>query len=281
MSVNDFLTLIVAAVAVAVPTVALIISDAVDKRATRSTLTDLAVNVNTKAVAYQDEDWELDANRDMKDDIRRKREGEHFVRMQEIEMLVGQADFLINRIKPGSFAQRIPGLARKPPYPTSVAVTLAQALETVNDPWWADRYWALSAQTDDEHVRALTYKYWGMALCARQEFQRGRCKVYEGLKVVTSAAASECIFRGDICAAMVDFDPERAGCWSAAALDEFDKVSSDDELYSVAEDRIRRVGPVSCDIAKILKGNPDRQLAKGTQPVSSLLCRGIGPCASQ
>ena len=54
MSLNDLVTAILALAAVLVPFAALIISDAVDKRASRSTLTDLAVKINQKAAAYFD-----------------------------------------------------------------------------------------------------------------------------------------------------------------------------------------------------------------------------------
>jgi hypothetical protein len=275
MSVNDILTIIVALAAVAVSVVALVISNAVDKRTTRSALTDLAVKINQKAVAYQEQENEIEADK-AKGHYVRSKEDDHFVRMKEIEMLVGQADFLVYRIKPGFFARRIPQLARRPRYPMSVAVTFAQALEAVNDPWWADRYWDISVQTDDEHFRALTYKYWGMALCVRGEYRRGRRKVYEGYGVVTSQAATECVFRGDICAAMIDFDTDRAECWRYAALEEYRKVAKRDALYRLAEARIELYGPcTSCAIDVVRADNPGMKLTKDEQPVSDLPCRQI------
>lgn len=241
MSVNDLVTVIVAAAAVAASIVGIVISNAVDKRATRSALTDLAVSINEKTVAYEQQAGKIEAAKDEAELARSKQEGVLFVRMKEIEMLAGQADFLVDRIKPGFFARRIPPLARRPRYPQSVAVTLAQALELVADPWWADRYWDIGVQTGDDHFRALTYKYWGMALCGRCEYRRARAVIDKGLSIVSSEAAAECIFRGEICAGMIDFDPDKAECWRTAALDEYGKVARSNELYDIAQDRLSRI----------------------------------------
>jgi hypothetical protein len=277
MSVNDILTLVIALAAVAVSVVALVISNAVDKRATRSALTDLAVKAGKKTKLYQEQQDEIEAGKVQEEDVSRKR-NDLFVRMKEIETLVGQADFLVYRLKPGIFARRIPRLAHRPQYPASVAVTFAQALEAVSDPWWADRYWDIAVQTDDEHFRALTYKYWAMALCVRSERQRGRRKAYEAYSVIQSQAAAECIFRGDMCAAMIDFDMERAECWRYVALEEYGKVVKNDALYGMAVSRTALYGPCSCSHCGIGAARSDKSSIKSIedeQAVSDLPCRQI------
>jgi hypothetical protein len=255
-SVNDILTIVVALAAVAVSAVALLISNAVDKRTTRSALTDLAVKIGKKAAAYEQQGTEIEADRTNGQFVQSKAD-DHFVRMKEIEMLAGQADFLVDRIEPGLFARRIPALARKPRYPASVAITFAQALEAVQDSWWADRYWNKGLKTDDEHFRAWTYTYWGIALCDRGEHQRGRRMTYAGYDVITSQEAAGRIFRGDLCAEMIDHDSDRAGCWRHAALAEYSQVEEDDELYAVAQSRIELYGPWSCLVAATGRGSPD------------------------
>jgi hypothetical protein len=275
MSVNDILTLVIALAAVAVSVVALVISNAVDKRATRSALTDLAVKIGKKTKLYQEQQNEIEASKVKEQDVRSK-DGDLFARMKEIETLVGQADFLVYRLKPGIFARRIPQLARRPQYPASVAVTFAQALEAVSDPWWADRYWDIAVRTDDEHLRALTYKYWAMALCARSEYERGRRKAYEAYGVIASQAAADYIFRGDMCAAMMDFDVERAECWRYVALEEYGRVVKNDALYGVAVSRTELYGPCShCGIDVARSDKASIKLTEDRQTVSDLPCRQI------
>jgi hypothetical protein len=275
--------------------VALVISNAVDKRATRSALTDLAVKVGKKTKLYQDQQSEIEALKEIearreveagaeieadkkeKQDIGSK-EGDLFARMKEIETLVGQADFLVYRLKPGIFARCIPPLARRPRYPASVTVTFAQALEAVSDSWWADRYWDKAVRTDDEHNRALTYKYWAMALCIRTEYQRGREKAYEAYRAVASQTASDCIFRGDMCAGMMSFDTDRAECWRYVALAEYGKVAKNDALYNMAVSRTKLYGPCSyCDIDAARFDGTGLKLTEDKQAVSDLPCRQIAP----
>ena len=134
----------------------------------------------------------------------------------------------------------MPPLGRRPRYPWSVTITPAQALESAEDPWWADRYWRISIETRDPHERAWAYAYWAMALCGRLEYKSARDKVTEGLKGFTSREADACIFRGDVYAAVIPFDPDNSE-WSIDALREYGSVLNTDEQYRTAEDRIRRV----------------------------------------
>lgn len=282
MSVNGFVTAILALAAIVVPIVALVISNTVDKRATRSALTSLAVEVGSKAAAFEKLERKIEDARAKGDHVRAKKDDELFALMKEIEMLVGQADFLVYRIKAGFFARRIPALARRPRFSPSVAVTLAQALESVHDPWWADRYWEMGVQTDDQHVRALTFKYWGMALCGRFEYRRARRKVQDGLRAITSAAAAECIFKGEICAAMIPFDHGNVQYWHDAALEEYGSIFEDDELYSIAEDRIERVQDLMVSTAEPPapdEGSGHQDVDAGGRPPTSCDGRPVPPLA--
>jgi hypothetical protein len=158
----------------------------------------------------------------------------------------------------------------------SVAITFALALEAVQDSWWADRYWNKGLNTDDEHFRAWTYIYWGIALCARGEHQRGRRMAYAGYGVITSQTATGCIFRGDICAEMIDNDSDRSGCWRHAALAEYSKVQEDDELYRVAQSRIELYGPWSCSATTEKRSPEDRPCCQLTQAAESPAGHHVG-----
>ena len=241
MSINDLVTAIIALAAVLVPFAALLISDAVDKRSARSTLTDLAVKVNDMATSYAKLQSETGSTKAAEDYARTKGTDDLYTLCTEIEMLVGQADFLVSRLEPGWFIRWIPSLARRPRYAWSIPVTLAQTLESTDDPWWADQYWEKSVRAEDQHVRAWAFCYWTMALCNRGEYKRAGEKITEGLKDFTSPAASERIFRGEIYAALIPYEPSDSKCWSDKALQEYDLVSEEDELYRTAQDRIARV----------------------------------------
>lgn len=249
MSVNDLVTAILALGAVLVSIVALIISDAVDKRATRNTLTDLAVKINQKAAAYDKLLNETGSAKATADYARTKGSDDLYTRVKELEMLAGQADFLISRLGPGVVSRWIPSLAHRPRYPWSVTITIAQALESAQDPWWADRYWELGVKTRDQYVRAWTYIYWGMALCVRLEYSRAREKVTEGLNGFIAPGPDACIFRGDLYAAIIPFDPGY-GKWTTNALREYGAVLDTDELYSTAQDRIGRVEALMANVDK-------------------------------
>ena len=155
MSVNDVLTLIVAAAAVAVPLAALFISNHVDERAARSTLTDLTLTISKRVAAYDD----LAADK-------------RFAPSREIETLVLQAEFLIRRLT----------TRRGALYPqSSVATTLAMALDKVNDFWWSDKYWPVADQAADDHFKVITCGYWAAALCRRGAFTEGRKVINDAL----------------------------------------------------------------------------------------------------
>jgi len=209
MSVNDILTVIVAALAVVVPTVALMISNRVDERAARNALTDLAVNISKRTAAYQN-----------------LAESKKFVPMQEIEMLVRQAEYLMIRL-----TTRFP--KRKAQFPeSSVAATLAMALDQVNDFWWADKYWQTAANNADPYFYALTCSYWGEALCRRADFKKARDVVAEALKGLPSDKdADACIVKGDVCLSMAKWDKSRAGDWLAKAKSEYRRIPEDDGRY--------------------------------------------------
>lgn len=137
MSINDGLTLIVAAAAVMVPLAALFISNHVDQRAARSTLTDLTLKISQLTAAY--DDLAVD---------------KRFAPSREIETLVLQAEFLIRRLT----------TRRRVLYPqSSVAATLAMALDKVNDFWWSDKYWPIAAEAAEDHFKIITSSYWGAA----------------------------------------------------------------------------------------------------------------------
>jgi len=240
MSLNDLVTAVLALAAILVPFAALIISDAVDKRATRSTLTDLAVKINQKAAAYDKLVTTTESAKVAEDYARTKGSSDLYTRVKELEMFAGQADFLINRLRPGAVTRWIPLLGRRPRYPWSITITLAQALESAQDPWWADRYWRMSIETHDPHERAWAYTYWAMALCNRLEYKCARDKVIDGLRGFTSREADACIFRGDAYAALIPFDPDNSE-WSTDALREFGSIPDTDEQYRTAQDRIERV----------------------------------------
>ena len=117
MSVNNVVTAMLALGAIVVSVVALWINRQVDRRATRSALTDLALRVSEQVAAYEK--------------LSPQSEQESFRRKLDIEVLIRQADSLMQQL----------GTLR----PDSVAVSLAQALESVQDFWWADIYWGQAA----------------------------------------------------------------------------------------------------------------------------------------
>lgn len=218
-------------------------------------MTDLAVKINKKAAAYDKLLRETGSAQATEDYARTKGNDDLYTRVKELEMLVGRADFLVSRLRPGIVSRWIPPLVRRPRYPWSVTITIAQALESAQDPWWADRYWKLGVKTLDQHVRAWTYTYWAMALCTRLEYKRAREKITEGLKDFSAKGSDSCIFRGDVYAAIIPFDPDYAE-WKIGALREYGAVLDKDELYSTAQDRIARV--------KVLAVNADQSSLPST-----------------
>jgi hypothetical protein len=249
MSLNDLVTAILALAAVLVPFAALMISGAVDKRAARSTLTDLAVKINQKAAAYDKLFAATESAQAAADRVQNKGNDDLFTKVKELEMLVGQADFLVNRLKPGVITRWIPQLGRRPRFPSSVAITVAQALESAEDPWWADRYWRMGSETRDPHERAWAYTYWAVALCGRYEYKSARKKVAEGLEGFTCRTTDARIFKGDIYATIIPFDPGNSE-WSTGALNEYGAILTTDEQYKTAQYRIKRVKDMMTSIGQ-------------------------------
>jgi hypothetical protein len=211
VSANDILTLAVAAAAVAVPLVALFISNHADRRAARSALTDLSLKISERTAAYDD----LDANN-------------RFAPSREIEMLVLQAEYLMQSLT----------TRRRVLFPeSSVATTLAMALDKINDFWWSDKHWQKAAETADAYFRVLICSYWGAALIRRRALTQGRDIVDKALEKLptdaadTSNATETCIIRGDICLSMAESDNAEAGKWLARAKTEYGNIPQDDDRY--------------------------------------------------
>jgi hypothetical protein len=99
-------------------------------------LTDLAVKINQKAAAYDKLFAATESAQAAPDRVQNKGNDDLCARVKELEMLAGQADFLVNRLKPGLITRWLPQVGRRPRYPSSVSITLAQALEPAEDPWW-------------------------------------------------------------------------------------------------------------------------------------------------
>ncbi len=209
MSANDVLTLVIAVAAVAVPLAALLISNRVDQRASRSALTDLALKISDRTTAYDD----LPA-------------GKRFPPSREIEMLVLQAEYLM---------QRLTTRARKRAlFPESaVATTMAMALDKVNDFWWSDQYWPKAAATADAYFHALICSYWGEALIRRGAVTEGRKVVRGALDALPSATADTCIVKGDICLGLTEWDNDEAGAWVASARAEYESIPAGDDRYKM------------------------------------------------
>ena len=208
MSTNDVLTLVIAAVAVVVPGVALVISNRVDARSARATLTDMTLRISKQTAAYekllQPLKWEP---------------------AQEIETLVRQAEYLMDRL-----TVRFP--RRKTLFPeSSVAATLAWALDQVNDFWWADKHWRTAAGAADPFLRMSACSYWGQALCRRCDFRQARTVVTGALEQLPAADANTCIVKGDICLSMAQWDLAWAGKWVAKARNAYSDMPKSDGRY--------------------------------------------------
>ncbi len=211
MSLNDVVTALLAAAAVAVPIVALMISNHADQRATRSTLSDLTVKINKATAEYQS-----------LGDV------DKYAPMREIEMLVRQAEYLTERL-----TTRI---LKRTQFPKPlVATTLAQALEAVSDYWWADTHWreATSASGQDPYSRARAFGYWAAALCYRGQAERGKELVDRALSALVSDTADACIVKGEIYMSMAPWDKAVAGDWLDKARNEYGSIPQADERYRV------------------------------------------------
>jgi hypothetical protein len=208
VSVNDVLTLIVGAVAVAVPLAGLVISNRVDERATRGTLSDLTLKLNELMAAYD----ELAPDK-------------KFMPSREIETLVLQAEFMMRRLKSR-------GKARYPR--SSVAATLAMALHKVNDFRWSDRYWSVAAESADDDFRVIVSSYWGAALCYRGQLAKGRAVVDKALGELPRDDGDSCIVKADACLTMAQWDKEQAVDWLDEARGAYKDIPDDDrrEVYA-------------------------------------------------
>lgn len=201
MSVNNVVTAMLALGAIVVSVVALWINRQVDRRATRSALTDLALRVSEQVAAYEK--------------LSPQSEQESFRRKLDIEVLIRQADSLMQQL----------GTLR----PDSVAVSLAQALESVQDFWWADIYWGQAA-TSDLFRRAITIGYWGLALLYRGDPERASLKTQEAVKGLISEEIDAYIVRGNILASMGEGegDSESSTYWFDLAQEQFNHIPVSD-----------------------------------------------------
>jgi hypothetical protein len=172
MSTNDILTAVLAVAALAAVAATLLgfrISNGIDRRAARSALTELTIQVSTKAAKYA-----------------KLTDGDaKYLRALELEVLLREADGLADRL-----GNR---------FPESVGITLAQALEEMVDYWWADRYWEKAATTDDLCFRAQTISYWAIAVWKRGERQRAWIMTTQALESLAEQSSNAHIVRGSIC----------------------------------------------------------------------------------
>lgn len=223
MSANDIVTAVLALGAVLVSVVALVINGITGKRAAVSALTDLSLKVSKRAAAYTDLP---------------EGSGEQFHKAQDIEVLIRQADYLVQQLRPRfpsagarlhSLSARVPALTSlfrspRPRFPETVAITLAEALERVVDPWWADNYWLIAAATDNPYFRAKTISYWGLALWDRREYERSRGKTQEAAEGLILQTTDAYIVRGNIYLQMGMKEPDSAYDWFGRARQEFGKI---------------------------------------------------------
>jgi len=208
MSTNDVLTLAIAALAVVVPTVAIVVSNNVDRRSARATLTDMTLRISQHTAKYE-----------------KLAEPAKWEPAQELETLVRQAEYLMDRL-----TVRFP--RRKALFPeSSVAATLAWALDQVNDFWWADKHWRTATDTADPFLRATACSYWGQALCRRTDFRQARIVVTGALEQLPAMDADACIVKGDICLAMAQWDQAWAGEWVAKARNAYSGMPKSDGRY--------------------------------------------------
>lgn len=200
MSLNDVITAAIAVAAVAVPAAAVYITVNSNRRAARSALTELTLKIAKKGKKYgQVED---------------KNAGEAYDLYMDIVVLARQADDLVRQLRSK--------------FPESVGITIAQALELVNEWWYADHYWRLASDTADPLFRARTTSFWAFALFNRGEHGRGRAKAEEaarGLELSTTQAA---IVRGEIYRWMATLDADNAIGWLMMAGAEYEAIPRTD-----------------------------------------------------
>jgi hypothetical protein len=204
VSVNDIVTWVLGAGAVVVSIVALLINNVVDKRATREALKNLVMQVSEQCIKYQ--------TLSLDDRMR-------FRLSLEIQILVRQADYLMARLGT-QFSE-------------SCAVTLAQALELIQEFWWADTYWRKATATKDRYFRAKTFSYWGLALLARGEWVHGGELTEEAVGLLSPPSTDDYIVRGDIYRAMAQWDNPRTDYWLTKAQEQYQGIPAADHRHEM------------------------------------------------
>jgi hypothetical protein len=190
--------LIVGVATVAVPFAAVVISNRVDERSTRSALSDLTLKIGKRMAAYEV----------LAPDKR-------FMPSREIETLVLQAEFMMRRLT-------VRGRARYPR--SSVATTLALALDKVNDFRWSDTYWSIAAESAEGDFRAIVSGYWGAALCYRGQVTKGRAVVNKALDELSPDDGDSRIVKADACLNMAQWDKTNAVGWLESARREYQDI---------------------------------------------------------
>ncbi|MGD0982802.1 MAG: hypothetical protein ABSA65_03175 [Acidimicrobiales bacterium] len=225
MTLNDALTLVIAAAAVVASGLAIWISRGVDKRAARSALTELTVRVN---------DAELTFTQGPQDQNRFLGDQKHYLDSLKLEVLIRQADELKKRLGRG--------------FPEWVGITLAQALEALALYWWADAYWETAAKTKDPYFRAWTISIWALALWSRGDRVRAWDMTIQSLEGLNKKDANTYYQRGDICitfAKYVENDPldedHPASYWFDQAEKEFSQIPESDRRREWNVDRVKEL----------------------------------------
>jgi Pentapeptide repeats (8 copies) len=139
--------------------------------------------------------------------------------------MVLQAEFLMRRLT----------TRRRVLYPqSSVATTLAMALDKVNDFWWSDRYWPIAAEAAEDHFKVITCSYWGAALCRRGAFTKGRDVVNNALDKLSSDDADSWIVKADACLTMSQWDKKQAVNWLDRAKHAYRNIPEHDRHEAYA-----------------------------------------------
>jgi len=202
VSVNDVLTLLIAAAAVAVPFAVVLINNRADERTTRSALSDLTLKISERTAAFDD----LAADK-------------RFMPSREIETLVLQAEFMMRGLT-------IRGRARYPQ--SSVATTVAMALDKVNDFRWSDHYWSIAAESAEGDFKVIVSSYWGAALCFRGQATTGRAVVNKALDELSPDDGDSEIVKADACLTMAQWDKKQAVDWLDRARLAYESIPDHD-----------------------------------------------------
>jgi tetratricopeptide (TPR) repeat protein len=204
VSANEIVSAALVGAGVIVSVVALIINNAVDKRAIANALKELAVKVNKRAAKYQ---------------LRNTDDAEQFRLSLEIQVLVQQAGYLMDRLH---------SECSEP-----VAVTLAEALELIREFWWADIYWRKATNAKDPYVRAKAFSYWGLALLGRGEWDRSAELIEEAVEAISPQSIDDYILRGDFYRTMAKWDRPQMGYWLAKAQTQYQNIRTSGHRYDM------------------------------------------------